>query len=214
MIYSPHLKCGANFENQNTLIVNFLTMMNISRNINTLSALMVLTCLGNFQDIALAGVKNLPQIAVKQELARKNTQSHPVFKPILSHLKAKTKIKIFLPQYVIESDGEFPLYAIIETSTKNKYEILLGFSPDCSGGTACRLGLITGEAITNTTPKLTGKPVSLAKNITAYFTDFRCGANCSDATLTWRQQGVQYGIGLKAGNINSLIKMAKSVIAI
>ncbi|MFM7406642.1 MAG: hypothetical protein ACKO3K_08270 [Cuspidothrix sp.] len=186
-------------------------MINISRNINTLSALMVLTCLGNFQDIALAEIQNPPQIVAKQELTQKNTQPHPVFKPILSKLKQKTKIKILLPQYVIESDGENPLYAIMETATKTKYEILLGFSPDCSGGTACCLGIISGEAITKTTPKLTGKPVSLTKNITAYFTDFRCGANCSDATLTWRKDGVQYTIGLKAGNRNSLIKMAKSV---
>lgn len=42
--------------------------------------------------------------------------------------------------------------------------------------------------------------------------DFTCGANCSDATLTWRQQGVQYVVGLKAGDRTSLIKMANSAI--
>ncbi|MDP5018787.1 MAG: hypothetical protein NWQ43_16050 [Dolichospermum sp.] len=186
--------------------------MNSFRNINIIPGLVFLTCIGSFQVTAIASVKNQPQMVVKQEVKGKNSQPHPVFKPILSKLKQKTQIKILLPQYIGELDGENPLYAIIETATKNKYEILLGFSPDCSGGTACRLGIITGETITPKMPRLTGKPVLLAQGITGYFVDFRCGANCSDATLTWKYQGVQYTIGLKAGDRNSLIKMAKSVI--
>ena len=182
------------------------------RNINTICGLIFLTYIGSFQDRVIASVKNQPQLIVKHQVQGKNSQPHPIFKPILSELKQKTQIKILLPQYVSESDGENPLYAIIETATKNKYEILLGFTPDCNGGTACRLGIITAEAIKPKMPHLTGRSVFLAKGITGYFVDFRCGANCSDATLTWRQNGVQYMIGLKAGNYNSLTKMAKSVI--
>ncbi|MEH2256198.1 hypothetical protein [Nostoc sp.] len=37
-------------------------------------------------------------------------------------------------------------------------------------------------------------------------------SNCSDATLTWRQEGVQYVFGLKAGDRTSLVKMANSAI--
>jgi hypothetical protein len=177
---------------------------------NLICGLVFLTCMGSFQNAIIASAKNQPQMMVKKEIKAKNSQPHPVFKPILSKLKQKTQIKILLPQYV--SDGENPLYAILETATKNQYEILLGFSPDCTGGTACRLGIITAEAITPKMPHLTGKTVLLAKGITGYFVDFRCGANCSDATLTWRQNGVQYMIGLKAGNSNSLTKMAKSVV--
>jgi hypothetical protein len=169
--------------------------------------------MSSFQYESIASAKNQPQMIVKQETQRKNSQLHPVFKPIFSELKQKTQIKILLPQYVPESDGENPLYAIIETATKNKYEILLGFSSDCTGGTACRLGMITAETITPKMPRLTGKSIFLGKSIFGYFVDFRCGANCSDATLTWRQNGVQYTIGLKAGDYNSLTKMAKSVIA-
>ncbi len=181
-------------------------------NINTLCGLIFLTCLGSFQDTVIASIKNQPQLIVKQQVQGKNSQPHSVFKPIIAELKQKTQIKILLPQYISESDGENPVYAIIETATKNKYEILLGFTPDCTGGTACRLGIITAEAITPKMPRLSGKAVLLAKGITGYFVDFRCGANCSDATLTWKQQGVQYTIGLKAGDLNSLTKMAKSVI--
>ncbi|WP_371717791.1 hypothetical protein [Anabaena sp. UHCC 0204] len=188
-------------------------MMGSCKNIKTICGLILITSIISFQNTVIASVKNQPQIIVKQQPQRKNSQPHPAFQAILPALKQKTQIKILLPKYIPESDGENPLYTIIETATKNKYEILLGFSPDCNGGSACRFSIITGEAITRATPRLTGKPVFLAKGVTGYFVDFRCGANCSDATLTWRQGGVQYRIGLKAGLYNSLIKMATSVIS-
>jgi hypothetical protein len=76
------------------------------------------------------------------------------------------------------------------------------------------LGVVSAEAVTRKTPRLTGRRVTLAKGITGYFVDFGCGANCSDATLTWRQKGVQYTLGLKAGKRESLIKMANSAISL
>jgi hypothetical protein len=177
-----------------------------SKKISALFALFLLVNTSSFHDLARAGV---PQQQVNSQVS----QPHPVFKSILAKLKKNSKIKILLPKYVSESDGENPLYSILETATKNKYDILLGFSPDCTGGTACRLGMISAEAINSKTPKLTGKTVSLAKGMTGYFVDAKCGANCSDSTLTWRQKGVQYTIGLKAGKEAELVKMAKSVIA-
>ncbi|HLP90664.1 MAG TPA: hypothetical protein VK184_19050 [Nostocaceae cyanobacterium] len=168
--------------------------------------LLVLTQTSSYQHQAIASTP-------KQILAStKSSQSHRVFQPILPKLKQKTKIKILLPQFIPNDDGVNPIYAIIENSTPNQYAIILGYTPNCNGGTACRLGAISGEAVTAKTPRLTGKKVSLAKGITGYFLESRCGANCSDATLTWRQQNVQYTFGIKAGRSTSLIKMANSAI--
>ncbi|MFS0518067.1 hypothetical protein ACEYW6_25590 [Nostoc sp. UIC 10607] len=178
------------------------------RNTSAVCAVFLLVSVGSFHKSAIATINNQSQLIAQQS----KTQPHSVFKSILPKLKQKTQIKILLPKFIPESDGENPIYAIIEAATQKKYEILLGFSPDCTGGTACRLGIVSAEAVTRKTPRLTGKPVSLAKGITGYFVDFTCGANCSDATLTWRQQGVQYIVGLKAGNRTSLVKMANSAI--
>ncbi len=172
----------------------------------------LLTSASSFHNSAIASVNIQSQQILQKEDKSRNYQPNPVFKPILSKLKQNTQIKILLPKYIPESDGQNPLYAIIETAKAKKYEILLGFSPDCSGGTACRLGVVTGEAVTSKTPRLTGKRVSLAKGITGYFVESTCGANCSDATLTWQQKGVQYVVGLKAGDRASLVKMANSAI--
>jgi hypothetical protein len=175
------------------------------RKISAVCAVFLLVSVSSFHMSAVATINNQSQLIAQG-------QSHPIFKSILPKLKQKTQIKILLPKFIPESDGENPIYAIIEAASPKKYDILLGFSPDCSGGTACRLGLLSAEAVTRKTPRLTGKPVSLAKGITGYFVDFSCGANCSDATLSWRQQGVQYTVGLKAGDRTSLVKMANSAI--
>ncbi|MBD2384297.1 hypothetical protein [Cylindrospermum sp. FACHB-282] len=178
------------------------------KNISFVGALLLIVSFSGFDNLAIANAENQPQ----QHSSNTKSQLHPVFRSILPKLKQKTQIQILLPKFIPESDEKTPIYAIIETATKSKYEILLGFSPNCNGGTACRLGIVAAEAVTKKMPRLRGKSVSLAKGITGYFEDFKCGANCSDATLTWRQKGVQYAIGLKAGDRTSLVKMANSAI--
>ncbi|MBD2355885.1 hypothetical protein H6G41_14870 [Tolypothrix sp. FACHB-123] len=172
----------------------------------------LLASTNSLPDAAIATVNHQTQEIAQNQVQKTSLQPNAVFRPILAKLKQKTRIGILLPKFVPESDEGTPIYAILEKATRNQYEILLGFSPDCTGGTACRLGVVTAEAVTRKTPRLTGKPVALAKKITGYFVDYSCGANCSDATLTWRQRGVQYTVGLKAGDRASLIKMANSAI--
>ncbi|MEH2325250.1 MAG: hypothetical protein V7K32_17150 [Nostoc sp.] len=178
------------------------------RNISAVCAVFLLVSFSSFHKSAIATVNKQSQLIAQQS----KTQPHPIFKSLLPKLNQKTQIRILLPRFIPESDSENSIYAIIEAATQKKYEILLGFTPDCNGASACRLGVVTAEAITRKTPRLTGKSVSLAKGITGYFVDFTCGAGCSDATLTWRQQGVQYVVGLKAGDRTSLVKMANSAI--
>lgn len=173
-------------------------------------ALMLVASASGLHNSATASVNDHSQLIAEGRVS--TSKETTVFKPILPKLKQKTQLPIVLPKIIPSAEGEKPLYAIIENATPKKYDILLGFSPNCNGGTGCRFGIVTAEAVTNKTPKLTGKTVSLAKGIIGYFVDSACGANCSDATLTWRQKGVQYVIGLKAGDRTSLIKMANSAI--
>ncbi|MBE9037727.1 hypothetical protein [aff. Roholtiella sp. LEGE 12411] len=186
------------------------------KNISAVCALVLLISANSFEDsVAIENqgiVNHYSHLITLHGASTVNSQPHKVFRSILPKLKQKSQIRILLPKFIPESDGDNPVYAIIETVTANKYEILLGFSPDCNGGNACRLGIVAAEAVTRKTPRLSGKPLSLAKGISGYFVDFSCGANCSDATLTWRQKGVQYTIGLKAGDRTSLVKMANSAI--
>lgn len=183
------------------------------KNLGAVSVLLLLANVSSFNVSAKAGVNEQSHLIAQGQGRFTNYKPHPVFQSILPKLQQKSQIRILLPHLIPGSEDENQLYAILETTTPKKYEILLGYSPDCNGGTACRLGVVTAEAVTRSTPRLNGKRVSLAKGITGYFVNSRCGANCSDATLTWRQQGVQYAMGIKAGKLASLMKMANSVTA-
>ncbi|AFY81227.1 hypothetical protein [Oscillatoria acuminata] len=138
---------------------------------------------------------------------------NPIFEPILPQIKQETQIPILLPDYIFGSDGATPVYATIETVTPSQYSLILGFTPDCTGGTACRLGTVSGEDIAANSPELEGQSVPLDDGITGYFMDAVCGANCSDSTMTWDQNGTRYQMGIKAGKPEDLVKMANSAIA-
>ena len=142
--------------------------------------------------------------------ARPNQGTHAIFQPILADLQQTTQLPVRLPTYVPETDGAIPVYALLETVTPSRYQIMLAFTEDCTGGTACRLGGISGEMKSPQHLPLTGKKVAIAQGLTGYFTPSICRANCSDATLTWEQEGVRYTVALKAGKVEQLTQMANS----
>jgi len=143
-----------------------------------------------------------------------NQSFNPVFKPIIPTLKKKTRVPLWLPNYVPESDGDIPLYAQLEIVTAKNYSILLGFDPECNGGTACRLGSISGEIINRQNKILNGKKITLSRKRQGYFVDAICGANCSDSILSWQEKGYLYQVAIKAGDLKTLVKMANSTVLI
>ncbi len=142
------------------------------------------------------------------------SQFHSSFNAVASELEQGTQVPLRLPQFIPGAeDPQPPIYANVENLSPSEYSIIVGFTPNCTGGTACRLGTVTGQTLNPSLPPLTGSPVSLANGITGYFTDFTCGANCSDATVSWEQEGARYSVGIKAGKQETLVKMANSAIA-
>jgi hypothetical protein len=148
--------------------------------------------------------------AISQTIAE--PRYHRVFQPLLARLRAGTKIPIRLPQEIPDA-GNSPLYAALNEINPERYSIELAFAPDCHGATVCRFGEVSGEKKTPQTPALSGQKLTLTRGITGYFTPAVCGANCSDATLIWQQDGIRYTIALKAGRRESLQRMAESAIA-
>ncbi|MBC6473086.1 MAG: hypothetical protein GDA48_09935 [Hormoscilla sp. GM102CHS1] len=104
----------------------------------------------------------------------------------------------------------------IHLNLSDKNKIRLNYARRCYGGTACRLGIITTEKLTQAQEKLTGtvlekSETSLGTGITGYFVDGTCGANCSDATISWDQNGSRYTLGLKASKKETLVEMANEL---
>jgi hypothetical protein len=140
-----------------------------------------------------------------------NPTPNPIFRPIFPALKYTARMPILLPGYIPEGEQPNQIHAILETVTPKSYEILLVFTEDCRGGDACRLGHISGNIIRSKT-RLAGKSLALREGRTGYFINAKCGANCSDATLTWDQNGHRYRVAIKAGSAAMLLRMANSAI--
>ena len=173
--------------------------------------------------IAAIAFNSIPAISIERDflIATKPAQAsttnqtvNPIFKPIIPSLKKKTRVPLCLPNYIPESDGEIPLYAQLETVTAKSYSILLGFDPECNGGTACRLGSVSGEMINSKNRILKGNKITLSRKRQGYFVDAICGANCSDSTLSWQEKGYLYKLTIKAGDLKTLVKMANSTVLI
>lgn len=141
------------------------------------------------------------------------SKPNEIFQSILPELEEKTKLNPLLPGYVPE-DESAPIYAVLESANPENYQIILGYTEDCNGGNACRLGTTSAETVTSETEPLVGEQVTLVNGISGYFVEADCsGANCSDATLSWEQNGDRYTVGIKAGKQETLVKMANSAIA-
>lgn len=159
-------------------------------------------------------------IAIEGYFGQTDSIARKRFDPVVGVLKRKTQVPVALPVNFPDEDAE-TISLWIMTATRSEYELSLDKGEDCRGAGACNYGFITGKR--NKTRKPTGtinfpfelkesRRVSLAKGIRGYFVDFTCGASCDSAKIFWLQNGFQYMVGIKAGGLEDLTKLANSVI--
>lgn len=161
-----------------------------------------------------------------------------LFTGLIRKLQKQSDVPLRIPSY-IPKQGQFPysqdnlkVYANLIGVSDNEYSIILGFTKDCAGGNACRLGRVEGlrvsqaetplaQAFQDSTKIYTSSEiksqeapakVNLDRGLTGYFLPWICGANCSDAVVIWEENGFRYTVGIKTGDQASLIKMANSAI--
>jgi len=118
-----------------------------------------------------------------------------------------------IPQNISQIIGklleiESPIYVQVTSATSSRYEAILGYEKNCQGGTACRVGMISAEKLIEAANIPPGEEESLEEGMTGYFVDASCGANCSDATISWDDRGSRYTLGIKVGKKETLVKMA------
>ena len=140
-----------------------------------------------------------------------NLSSNSVFQDILPELEQKTEITPSLPTYLPEYQSDPPLHAILADVSESQYQIVLGYTPDCTGQNSCRLGNIEATAIDSEIALQGEKTITLDDGTKAYFTDARCDTYSTDSTLSWKQNSVIHIVGIKAGKIETLIKIAESM---
>lgn len=146
------------------------------------------------------------------QISAQSSADGAIFKRVSPLLRQKTRVPLRLPTYLATEGETYPLSAIIEVAATGRYELQLAFTPDCSGGTACRYGVVSGQAVGRNAGRMRGRTVKLARGIVGYFIDAECAANCSDSTLSWQEGGYRYTVGIKAASVGVLRKVANSAI--
>jgi hypothetical protein len=147
----------------------------------------------------------------------------PGFRPVLTVLKKKASLKLAVPKTLPKAYADQEEFYCTVTKLKgDEYEVMIGYTADCNGGNACRLGSFYGkhtgqDRITGTDDypfeRKSAKPVQLRKGIKGYFVDATCGANCSDSKIFWTVNGWEYMVGLKVGKLSQVKQLANSAIA-
>jgi hypothetical protein len=165
------------------------------------------------------------EISIPPAQSAPNTQVFPKVEPFpfgyMQSIVGFTVPPMLPPEFSTEA-GLPEIVPFPITTEMGKYLFSLEYGSDCMGAGACHYGAIGGMQTTSPTPthfntyypfeSERAEQVTLAYDITGYFVDYTCGANCNDATVWWIYNGYQYMIGLKAGPRDQVIALANAAI--
>jgi hypothetical protein len=140
----------------------------------------------------------------------------------VSALRGRTRVPPAIPSAIPkEYEGVERFFCTVTKLEPYEYEVIIGWSTECNGGNACRIGSTYGmrsrgrRIIGSADYPFAGRGarrVRLEGGIVGYFVDTTCGAFCSDSKVFWKQGGYEYMVGLKVGKIAEIIEFANSAI--
>lgn len=127
-------------------------------------------------------------------------------------IQAQSKLQSRLPTFLPDTGGQ-KIYALLRHADADSYDILLATKVPCEGGNACSYGTVQAQKSAFDLPE--GKPttVTLTSGIKGQFFPAECHAFCGETYVRWRENGVFYSIGVKAGKRTGLLRAAKSALA-
>ena len=166
---------------------------------------------------------------IKNTELPRNEKLTGLYNKIQPIVKQKTRVPLRLPSNLDATSLDYPLFAQLAKAIATQYEILIDYTPDCSGSTACMLAFVSGRkldpnknypldrlpssgSLSSDDESPRGTPVQLSNDIQGYFFSAQCGASCGYSILMWRENDNLYMVGIKAGPIEVLKKVAKSTL--
>jgi hypothetical protein len=160
-----------------------------------LSLIMSLTIVSQLSNSVLAQteakIATVPQAKQLYAQSRSQKQVPALFRSILPQIKRQTRVPILLPNLpAVTTDGQ-RIY-VNGSGKSNGYRIALGSHPNCNAE-ACSLGYITAERGSSPYSEEATQQVTLAKNITGYYTPriYR-----TSPRIEWVYKSVVYSIAL------------------
>jgi hypothetical protein len=136
-----------------------------------------------------------------------------IFKGFDPRLKALA-VPLVLPNTLPYVKASEPLYLSVRSVGLSGYSIVLAVvDQPCEGQNWCTYGSLEGSANPIHISDLPAVPIQLANGVQALYTKSVCSAYCSQAYISWKQDGYYYSIGIKAGKKRQLIEAANSAIS-
>src|SRR5690242_513768 len=66
------------------------------------------------------------------------------FKPVVSVLRGKTRVPLAIPSSLPKNERVDRFFCTVITLKQNEYEVVIGWTTECDGGNACRVGSLSG----------------------------------------------------------------------
>ncbi len=138
----------------------------------------------------------------------------------LKQLKAKTTLPVVLPSVLPVSPLKGKsLYPEVTASAK-RWDVVLGYVPDCNGANVCAAGNLSGEKAARALNASDGQRVTLRGGVQGRFRKLSCGASCSAPSIAFKRYGLIFTFQLKLDGAKDdptdrkgLIKVANSALA-
>lgn len=130
---------------------------------------------------------------------------------VADSVAARSGIPFLAPLYLVGIPDDDSTFVTVRLASAAGYDIVFGSREGCSGANACRTGRVTGRPVARGTRLPAGEHVTVPNVGPAVFQPSVCGADCSDAVLTWDRGAVRYAVGLHAGEREDVRMMARSV---
>lgn len=115
-------------------------------------------------------------------------------------------------------EEETELHAVIKSSDRSGYVVILGATSDCQGQHACSYGTFIGTSRSldqideYSLQGRKGMHVALAHGIQGTFYEAECAAYCNDSLMVWSEGDFHYIIGIKGERESDLVRTVDSAI--
>jgi hypothetical protein len=154
-----------------------------------------------------------PTVVIAQVTTNSATAAAPsTLGELIPKIQAQSKLPPRLPTFLPDTGGQ-KIYALLRHADADSYDILLATKVPCEGGNACSYGTVQAQKSAFVLPE--GKPtaIALGDRIMGQFFPAECHAFCGEAYVRWRENGIFYSIGIKAGKRTGLLRSARSALA-